>query len=328
MTKALVTGAAGFIGNHLVSRLVADGHEVLATDIKERPAAFAVLPRLEYVKEDLTALNALVARISDVDVVYHLASKHLEVGAPDEEFRRVNVTALGTFMEACAQAGVRSFVYVSSVGVYGHVSRPPATEDAEKHPVNIYERTKLEAESVASRLAKQARMKVIVVRPSWVFGTDCPRTQKLIRSLRKNRFFYIGTGANLRHPIYIDDALDGIIAAGRASDSLSGSIYNIAGPEWMPLREMVTRTAVAMGVNTPSMRVPRSLAIAILWAAEKTFALLGADSPVSRRSLAFFENDNAFDTTKAERELSFKPAVRFDEGIRKVLAESRPATGS
>ena len=317
--RVLITGAAGFIGQHLVLHLAGDGCDVLATDIKQQPAAFTALPGIEYIPADIAKASALASQLKDVDVVYHLASKHLEISVPDAEFRRINVRALETFMMECVNAGVSSFVYVSSVGVYGHVSRPPASEEAEKHPDNIYEKTKLEAEAIAKEIASQKRMKVIIVRPSWVFGRGCPRTDKLIASLRKGRFFYVGQGGNLRHPIYIDDALDGIIAAGEADDGMSGSVYNLAGPEWMLLQDMVSRTADALGTSRPAIRVPRSMALAVFWAAEKVFSTLGRNAPVSRRSLAFFENDNAFDTSKAERELSFSPKVGFDEGIRKVL---------
>lgn len=103
---------------------------------------------------------------------------------------------------------------------------------------------------------------------------------------------------------------------------MSGAVYNIAGPEWLPLRDMVTRTADALVLSSPTIRVRRPSALATFWATEKVFSILGQDTPVSRRSLAFFDNDIAFDTTKADCELSFTLKVRFDEGIQRVLEDS------
>src|SRR6185437_8247577 len=116
-----------------------------------------------------------------------------------EHFESVNVRALQQLIEMSAAAHVRRVVQVSSVGVYGHVAQPPAAEDAPLHPDNDYERTKAAGERAAWESARRVQLDLVVVRPSWVYGVGCPRTAKLIRSLRKGRFFVIGRGNNLRH---------------------------------------------------------------------------------------------------------------------------------
>jgi dihydroflavonol-4-reductase len=163
-------------------------------------------------------------------------------------------------------------------------------------------------------------MDVVVIRPSWVYGIGCPRTLKLIRSLRSGKFFYIGPGRNLRHPIYIDDLLDALVLAARAGPEVAGQIFNVAGPRWMTVEEMVGQFASAIQVSPPTFHAPRWLGLAVGWTAERVSALMGSEPPLSRRTLAFFENDNAFDIGAARQALGFEPKVELPNGVRQVAA--------
>ncbi len=317
--RALVTGAGGFIGSHFVPYLAAHGWEVRAIDVHEAPAA-VVAPNVEYRVQDICDKGLLAAALDGVDYVFNLASVHLDVHASFEQFEAVNVNALEQLVELCSAAGVRRLVQVSSVGVYGHVLSPPANEAAPLNPQNDYERTKMAGEEAARRSALRTGMDVVVIRPSWVYGTGCPRTLKLIRSLRSGKFFYIGPGRNLRHPIYIDDLLDALVLAARAGHEVAGQTFNVAGPRWMTVEEMVAQFATAIHVSPPTFHAPRWLGLAVGWTAERVSALVGAEPPVSRRTLAFFENDNAFDIGAARQALGFEPKVDLPNGVRQVAA--------
>ena len=317
--RALVTGAGGFIGSHFVPYLAAHGWEVRAIDVHEAPAAVAA-PNVEYRVQDICDKGLLAAALDGVDYVFNLASVHLDVHASFEQFEAVNVNALEQLVELCSAAGVRRLVQVSSVGVYGHVLSPPANEAAPLNPQNDYERTKMAGEEAARRSALRTGMDVVVIRPSWVYGTGCPRTLKLIRSLRSGKFFYIGPGRNLRHPIYIDDLLDALVLAARAGYEVAGQTFNVAGPRWMTVEEMVGQFATAIHVSPPTFHAPRWLGLAVGWTAERVSALVGAEPPVSRRTLAFFENDNAFDIGAARQALGFEPKVDLPNGVRQVAA--------
>jgi nucleoside-diphosphate-sugar epimerase len=324
---AVVTGAAGFIGTHLVQELAQDGVDVRAVDVQPDPGRFR-LGTVNYVCLDIRDGDALSPLIEGADTVYHLASAHLEVTARDEHYREVNVDAAWGLAEACAAAGVRRLVHVSSVGVYGHVESPPAREDAPARPGNVYERTKLEGEMAVARSAAATGLDLIVLRPAWVYGHGCRRMAKLIRSVRAGRFVYIGEGRNLRHPIYVSDVVDAMRLAAAAPAKPSGRIYNIAGPRFMELRELVETCARVLEVPPPHRRLPRKLALAAGHAAEVAWGAARRDPPVSRRSLAFFENDNAFDITAARLDLGFEPRVDLKEGIRRTVEDQRAHLGA
>jgi nucleoside-diphosphate-sugar epimerase len=205
------------------------------------------------------------------------------------------------------------------VGVYGHVEHPPAAEDAPLHPVNTYERTKRAGEEALRQAAEHYGVDFVIIRPSWVYGAGCPRTEKLMGALRKGRFFYIGAARNLRHPIFIDDFLEGLLLAATAGREVIGKTFNLAGPRYMTVEEMVATFAAAMQVLPPRLRVPRWLGMATGWTAEQVGALLKIEPPISRRTLAFFENDNAFDIRAARELMKFEPRTELFDGVRRVM---------
>jgi dihydroflavonol-4-reductase len=315
----LVTGAVGFVGAHLVRALATD-RAVHAVDV--RPAPSGLLPDgVRFTAADVRDASSFGPVLAGVDTVYHLASAHLQVNQSEAGYRAVNVRAAAALVHACAAAGVRRFVHTSTVGVYGHVVAPPADESTPPAPGNAYERTKLEGEAAVRDAAATARIELIVVRPAWVYGPGCPRMAKLLRSVRKKSFVYVGSGTNLRHPIYISDAIDALMLAGAADAAYAGQHYVVAGPRPVTLRELVDTCARQLGVAAPKRRLPRPIALAAAGAAELAFRVARREPPFSRRSLLFFENDNAFDTTAARRDLGFDPRIELDEGLRRTIDE-------
>ena len=313
----LVTGAAGFVGSHFAPHLAARGFEVRAIDV-HAPASPG--NGVDFRLQDIREPRGLAAALEGVDTVFNLASVHLDVHATPEQFESVNVRALEQLVELAAAARVRRLVQVSSVGVYGHVAHPPAGEDAPLNPENDYERTKAAGEAAARRAAERTGLDLVIVRPSWVYGVGCPRTRKLLRSLRKRQFFFIGPGNNLRHPIYIDDLDAALELTATAGSEISGRTFNIAGPRWMTVEEMVNEFARALRVPLPVVHAPRWLGLTVGWTAERVSAVVGIEPPVSRRTLAFFENDNAFDIHAARQSLGFDPRTDLPEGARALIA--------
>ena len=319
----LITGAGGFIGSHLVCDQLARGRAVRAADIHlERLAALQPPGPLDARELDLRDTDALAPMLGGVDTVFHLAAAHLDVLKGEDYFFAVNVRAAASLAQRAAAAGVRRFVHCSSVGVYGPLASLPADESTPPHPDIAYERSKLEGESAVIRAAAGSGMEVVILRPAWVFGPLCPRTEKLVRTIARKRFFFVGDGATLRHPIYIADMLEAFeLAAIRPLPD--GEIMIIAGPETVSVRQLVTLIIEELGMDYSPPRVPWWLMETACLAMEKGFGLIGREPPFSRRSLKFFSETSAYTTAKAERLLGFRAAVDTREGLRRTLRHYR-----
>jgi nucleoside-diphosphate-sugar epimerase len=316
--RVLITGGGGFIGSHLVEDQLRRGREVTAVDLKtESLRHLTSNPRLNLLQGDFTDRAFLDTHLQDQDICFHLASAHLETGVGDEYFWRVNVEGARDFVERCHAAGVGRFVHCSSVGVYGDITNPPADEESECHPDVAYEKSKLAGEKAVIDYARKHEYGVVVVRPAWVYGPRCRRTERLFRAIEKRRFFFVGDGKTWRHPIYIDDMVAGFEKA-TTEDQALGELFIMAGPQAVTLEDLVNQIADCVGVQRPSLKLPRVLVWIGCLLLEFGFPLLGKEPPFTRRSLKFYTGNTAFSIKKACKVLDFEPQVNLIEGIERT----------
>jgi nucleoside-diphosphate-sugar epimerase len=317
--RALVTGAGGFIGSHLVDSLLAQGSEVRAADLRADQLAHTLRhPRLEVLLGDITDSAHVAALVEGVEVVYHLASAHLDVSQPDAHYYRVNVGATEALLAAACESGVRRLVHVSSNGVLGDIQRLPADESTPCQPTNIYERTKLLGEEQALAFQRRTGFPVVVARPAWVYGPRCPRTARLLRSVQRGRFLMFGDGGTLRHPIYVADAVQGLQLCAERGEP--GAVYFLAGERPVSLETLVQTMAGVLGIRVRIMHLPVALGIAAGYLVQTAFKPLGRRPPISRRTIDFFLKDNAYDTGKAQRELGFRPFTCLVTGMQQTAS--------
>ncbi|MFO7634006.1 MAG: NAD-dependent epimerase/dehydratase family protein [Caldilinea sp.] len=316
--RVLVTGAGGFVGSHLVESQLAHGNIVRAVDLNLSALVYAASDRnVELIVGDLTDEGLSSQLMAGIDVVYHLASAHLDVSRTDGYYHLVNVTATQTLLQAACAAGVQRFVHCSTNGVLGDISRIPADETTPCHPTNIYEQTKLLGEQAALDFFRETGLPVVVARPAWVYGPRCPRTARLLRTVRKGRFVMFGSGETLRHPIYVSDAVRGLELC--AERGVPGEIYFLAGDRTVTLNELVQTIADVQGVPRPCVRLPMPLGFAAAYGIQLLFGLVGRRPPISRRTLDFYLKNNAYDIAKARRELGFAPDTKLSTGLQQTL---------
>jgi len=284
--SALVTGACGFVGSHVVEQLVEEGWEVVATDLEAagREAYYVAesvdgnsdQPRHRYygsllddlgvafVPADLTdasTLEPLFDRPGSYDAVFHTASL-FDYLAEWERLRAVNVEGGHTIGRLAADHGVGHFVHWSTLGVCGGTDpdrRRPAGEDVPPDPGNPYERSKAEQERVLRRLHRRNDLPLTVLRPAPVYG---PRHSYGLYHLL---LFYRKLGTGLVVPIYprrrqlrfpsvhVTDVVRAALFAVRNHDRTDGEVYNVTS-EPLPQDELVEFVAEALGL--PTRRVP------------------------------------------------------------------------
>lgn len=316
--RVLVTGAGGFIGSHLVDDQLAKGRHVTAFDINlDRLAHQAGNEACKLVTGDIRDAELLDALMPGQQIVFHLASAHLEVSKPPEYFEEVNVTAVGRLVELCERHRVQRLVHCSSVGVFGSLESLPADESSPCNPTIAYEKTKLAGEEALHRAVTD--LDFVILRPAWVYGPRCMRTLKLLQAIKRKKFIKVGFRKTFRHPVYISDMLDGFEKAAVVPEA-KGETIIIAADEALPLDDLIAEVARAVETDFRPMTVPLTVMWPTCFAVERVWGLMGKEPPFSTRSLKFFTESSAFDISKARKVLAFQPQVGIREGM-KLTAE-------
>jgi UDP-glucuronate 4-epimerase len=238
-----VTGAAGFIGSHLVEALQDGGHEVVAVDcftdyydpaLKEENAAGLDVVRLDLAEDDLD--------LAGVDGVFHLAGQPgvRSFGDVFEEYVRRNLLASRKVFEAAASARVR-VVFASSSSIYGEAERYPTPEETEPRPISPYGITKLGCEQLAHAYAQGFGLEAVVLRYFTFYGPRQRPDMALARIVdalaRGSSFELYGDGLQSRSFTYAADGIEATVAAMDRAEA--GSVYNVGGGEEATMREAI-----------------------------------------------------------------------------------------
>jgi UDP-glucuronate 4-epimerase len=319
VTRLLVTGAAGFIGSHLIEALLSQGDEVVGVDnfdafypraMKERNLAeVGRRPGLSFWEHDILDVAAMRERLTPDTVIVHLAGKAgVRPSLADPVgYTVANVTGTATVLEAARQAGVSRIVYGSSSSVYGDSTPAPFREDAEAVvPVSPYAATKRAAELLLSSVAPIYGFRAASLRFFTVYG---PRQRPdlaihaFTRTMVEGRTLTLfGDGTQARDYTYCDDIIAGVLAAIRWTGTAPAGVetFNLGGNRSIATGDMVAEIAAALGVRPKVERAPMQPGDVQLTAA---------------------------DLTKSSAVLGYTPKTPFPEGIRRFVQWYREAYG-
>jgi dihydroflavonol-4-reductase len=319
--NVLVTGATGFTGGHLSTTLARRGYRVRALVREQSRARFraseAARAGAIEVVGDLTDREAVRRAAEGADVVYHIAATYREAGQPDSAYTAINVEGTRHVLLGAKTAGARRVVHCSTGGVHGHIERPPATEDAPLAPGDVYQETKLAAESLAREFGEREELEVVIARPIGIYGPGDTRFLRMFRGIARGRFPILGSGEVFYHLTYIDDLVEGFRLCGETPGA-AGRTYILAGPRYTTLKELTVLIARELGVAPPRWHLP----VWPFWAAglacEIVCVPLRIEPPLYRRRVDFFTKSRAFDTSRARLELGFEPKVDLEDGIHRT----------
>ena len=315
--KALVTGASGFVGSHLVDRLLREGIEpvclVRATSRLRWLEPLGVERRVA----DLESPDGLVRAMDGVDYVFHAAG--LLRARTAEAYDAVNVEGTRRLLDAVERAdvGLRRFVYVSSLAAVGPCpSAEPLDESAEPRPINHYGASKLAAEQMV--LGARERLPVTVVRPPAVYGSrDETLLSLFVIAQRYGLAPIIGSPGKELTMVHVADLADCLWRAA-TTDAAEGEVYFVGSGDhtWA---EVVDALESAIGRRLRRWRIPRWLAILVGEVGELRWTLTGRPQVISRRKVRdLLQTRWTCSWATAGRDLGYRPRVALADGLRET----------
>lgn len=323
--KILVTGAAGFIGSHLLDYLVAQKipysriRLVIAPWDTTDNITHHQLDKLEIIRADIRDQAAMTAAVDGMNVVYHLAARIDFDGKTYADYEDVNVTATEHLLNASAKQQVHKFVFFSSIGVFGlPAGIGPMENWDETHPktyTNHYGRSKWEAEKSVMKAHQNFGLPYAIVRPASVYG---PRekgpTLALYQAIKHHQLMMIGSGENKMHYVYVKDLVKGAYQA-QVSKLISGD-YILAGDQPTPFKEVVAAVAASIGQPAPTLRIPKSLAMVAAYGLAAVGKVIGIKPPLFPSRVRTMTTPYYFKIDKARTKIGYNPTVSFRQGAK------------
>lgn len=304
--KALVTGANGFTGSHLVKRLVETGNQVVGL---VRPSSN--LQRLEgvevqLVKGDITARAALKTAMAGVDTVFHTAA-YVELGVVDAaRMERVNVEGTRAVLEVARISGVSKLVYCSTIGIFGDTNGRIVDETYQRQQKDFssaYDRTKYQAQELVDRYAAEGFPAVSVL-PAGILGPDDPHFGPVLQLFLQRKLNVWAGGDRLTGIVHVEDLVTAMLQA--ADLGQPGEHYIISAGE-LTTREMFAIISQKTGIPVPK-EAPRWLVRAIGNLLDPIGRLTGWQPPLSRERVCYiYDRCVRVDATKARQQLHWHP---------------------
>lgn len=335
--STLVTGGTGFLGRHLVERLLAEGRRV--TVLGRTPAPDLVTRGVTFIRASLDDAAAVTAACAGITTVFHTAAR-VGVWGRYEDFHRTNVLGTRALLEGCRRHGVRTFVYTSTPSVVyngrdlagADESLPLTTACPSPYPLTkaIAEREVLAANSPTLR--------TVALRPHLIWGVGDPHlVPRVLARARADRLRIVGAGRNRVDMVHVDNAVDAHLNAEAAlmlghairdqAEGAAGRAYFITNGEPVVLWDWINGLLTALGEPPVTRRIPLGAATALGAVCEAAWRVLPlrGEPPMTRFVAAELAKDHWFDITAARRDLGYAPRVTMAAGTAELVAALKRA---
>lgn len=317
----LVTGATGFIGSHLVLRLLQEGYTVRVLALPDDPLPRLWGGRIDLRRGDVADAAAVEQAMAGVATVFHLAAVVQDWGR-SALHERVTVGGTRHVLGRAAAEDARA-VLVSSIVVYGdQIGRVDCHEDLPPgRPLGPYSRSKLAQEEIGREFAESVGLRLTVVRPSNVFGPGSrPWVHEVVHLLQRRGITLIDGGEQSAGLCWIDNLVEILLRAGSVEGAV-GRVYNAADGGDVSWRRYFTDLAKMVGAPPPrsaSLRLARPLAtlFEMVW---RTLPFARRRPPITHEALNLVGSSHRIPIDRACEELGFEPVVSYEQAM-EVLA--------
>lgn len=307
--KIVVTGATGFVGKAVVRKLIAQGDQVCPI------VRHSVGWKGEFSVSDIGGNVDWGPALVQCGAVVHLAARvHVMNDTAKDalaEFRRINVGGTLNLARQAAMAGVRRFVYVSSIKVNGESTKParPFTPGDMPAPSDYYGISKMEAEEGLSDISRETEMEVVIVRPPLVYGPGVKANfRAMMRCLKLGIPLPLGAINNQRSLVSVDNLAD-MLANCVRHPAASNKVFLVSDGEDLSTAQLLTRLGIALGRPARLISVPPKL------------LTVGATLLGSSRFTKRLCGSLQVDISETRRLLNWIPPISVDEGLRRTVED-------
>ena len=308
--KILVTGGSGFIGFHLHDHLAHD--RIVNLDLEEPDFDY----RSTFIKGDVRDPKILAQALAGCDAIWSMAAAHKDFGISRDEYFAINEFGTQILTEAATAAGIKQFIFFSSVAVYGD-SNEPRTEGSPTTPSNDYGASKLAAERVLEAwAAEDTSREVLIIRPVVVYGErNFANVHRLMKQIDKGQYVNIGAGTNIKSIAYGKNLVQAVLYL--LDHMKQGvSVYNYADEPQLTSRMIGETIAAALGKSKP-MTLPYWLVYTLALPFDLIKKITGKDLPISSNRVQKFTTPTHFKAEKVHA-AGFKPQFTNIEGLQNM----------
>ncbi|HEY9846685.1 MAG TPA: NAD-dependent epimerase/dehydratase family protein [Candidatus Caenarcaniphilales bacterium] len=324
MKSVLVTGATGFVASHLISTFHQKGWQVKAALRSSNPTFNDALPWVKsVVVGSIHSHTQWHHALKGVDTVVHLAARAHILGdqATDSEAEYLEVNTYGTanLVEQSIQAGVKHFLFMSSVGAMTMTSNQPLTENSLCQPDTPYGRSKLQAEQLLINLAAQSSMSWTILRSPLIYGPRNPgNMERLIKLIQRGWPLPLGLVKNQRSLIYVGNLVDAIALILHHPQAVN-QVFLISDTQSLSTPELIRKIANILNCSCYLLPLPPSFMRIAGSLGDAVEQRIHRSLPLNRQIVQRLLGSLVVDSTHLQKTLGWQPPFTIDQGLYQTL---------
>jgi nucleoside-diphosphate-sugar epimerase len=314
--KVFVTGGTGFVGTHVIKRLIEEKYTVLALTRTDSAALKIAALGAEPVIGDLANMDSWKPSIKGCEVVVHCAAP-VEFWGSWHKFETEITLASKSLLNAALHEGVKRFVYISSESVLQDKAPLLDVDEYSPYPStpnSFYGDAKKLAET--ELLEAKGNIDIIILRPPFVWGPDSAALKEIATRAKAGLFMWIGNGKSAFEAVHIKNLTEAILLAAR--HGRGKTVYFVTDDEVATVREFFTDYFTAIGLEVPKKNMPSLFVRTIAAATEMTWRFLKIKKPppISIFEWAFVGMPRRYNITKIKTDLGYRPIVSRRMGFK------------
>jgi nucleoside-diphosphate-sugar epimerase len=320
MSTVLITGINGFIGSQIAEKMLAEGFKVRGLVRKTSDLKFIENFDIELFYGDITQPETLDEPTNGADIVIHAAAFASDWG-PWEKFRKINVEGTMNIARAAHKNGVKRFVLISTVAMYGFGKLDVKESDPKADTIFHYNESKKLAEKEVFAFAKEVGMPITAIKPGNVYGVrDHTFMEKYLDAMLDGKAAYINNGQSKTCPTYHEHLVQAIHLACVKDEALGESFFITDGRD-INWKQFTDAFADELGIKRPKTSVPFWLGYTVAYLMEMVYKLFGIKNAplLTRYRISNGGKNYTFSIDKAKEKLGYNPDVPFETAVKRTV---------